>query len=188
MTRQEFRDDVCDWSDLISFCSDIGCSITDDIYDDDGRNGYINEQLYSYYRDGNWEGARDYLKDLDDSDYYGYWRLDDYEDWRYLDGDDFDNYKSDVEEYCVENGEFDDDDTENESGFDDPEYTENDAYTFEEPLPVEVSTAPDEDVNFADLIIASSNAMASCTVDLSKRADTDETNDGQEELEWIPLF
>lgn len=107
MTRQEFIDNVTCMSDLIEFCADVDCDLLCDVYDSEGRDDYINQNLlYDWARELDWELVRNILDDIPT----GY-------DYYYYDGDwtgisDFQDWKQQVLEWCDECDVFSDDEEE----------------------------------------------------------------------------
>lgn len=116
MTRQEFLDDVYDFSGLMDFCYDNDCGICDDVYDDETKDAYINEHL-SGMVDGadGWQSLYRALDDIPTG--YDYYRLDDYGGFNGLGDDDFEDYKSDVLEWMDDNEYWDEDEDDEEEYF-----------------------------------------------------------------------
>lgn len=132
MTRQEFVDEVCSWSDLIDFCSDNRLDFTDDIYDEGGRDDYVNEGLVDMARENTWDELWSILDRIPTG--YEYYRYD-YGDWDGLTDDDFYDLKQEVEEYCARNGYFDDEEEEEpEETEDEPEEEDEEPEEEEEPI------------------------------------------------------
>lgn len=148
MTRAEFYENVTTWWDLKNFCSDEQCDICDDIYDEEGRDDYINDCLMDWARNDSWTELLSKLEDIPTG--YDYYRYDDYGDWVGLDDGDFDEIRDEVAEWMDDNGYWDDDeeeaDDEDEEPIDDEE---------EEP-PVE-----DEDCSLGELFAASATRVQS---------------------------
>lgn len=116
MTRQEFLDDVCDFSELREFCYDNDCSICDDIYDDESKDDYINEHLSDMADDAeDWKSLYCTLRDIPSG--YDYYRLDDYGEFNGLDGADFEDYKDEVLEWMDDNEYWDEDEDDEEEYF-----------------------------------------------------------------------
>lgn len=116
MTRQEFLDDVYDFSELRCFCYDNNCGICDDIYDDESKDDYINEHLLDMAHDADgWQSLYHTLDDIPTG--YDYYRLDDYGDFNGLGDDDFDYYKNDVLEWMDDNEYWDEDEDDEEEYF-----------------------------------------------------------------------
>lgn len=116
MTRQEFLDDVCDFSELRDFCYDNDCGICDDIYDDESKDDYINEHLSDMADDADsWQSLYRTLDDIPTG--YDYYRLDDYGEFNGLDDDDFEDYKNDVLEWMDDNEYWDEDEEDEEEYF-----------------------------------------------------------------------
>lgn len=113
MTRQEFIDDVVDFSDLINFCNDYGLSECEDIYDDYDRDEMINERIVDWAREESWQELRSVLNRLEEGSGYEYYRYnDDYDEWVGLDDDDFEDIKNDVLVYMDDEGLWDEDEEE----------------------------------------------------------------------------
>lgn len=126
MTRQEFLDNVCDFSELRNFCYDNDCGICDDIYDDESKDDYINEHLSDMADDADdWQSLYRTLDDIPTG--YDYYRLDDYGEFNGLDDDDFEDYKDEVLEW-MDNNEYWDEDEDDEEEYFPPE----DEYSEEE--------------------------------------------------------
>lgn len=109
MTRQQFIDEITDWSALIDWCIDNGCSYCDDIYTDEDRDETIDNELVDMAENHNWRGLKDILNDLDSTGAY-YWRRDCGE-WYDAD-DDFNDYFNDVLEWAENNDALEPDDEE----------------------------------------------------------------------------
>lgn len=126
MTRAEFYENVTTWWDLKNFCSDEQCDICDDIYDEEGRDDYINDCLMDWARNESWTELLSRLEDIPTG--YDYYRYDDYGDWVGLDDGDFDEIRDEVAEWMDDNGYWDDDeeeaDDEEDTPFIDPEDAE----------------------------------------------------------------
>ena len=148
MTRAEFYENVTTWWDLKDFCFDENCGICNDIYDEEGRDDYINECLMGWARNDSWTELLSRLEDIPTG--YDYYRYDDYGDWVGLDDGDFNEIRDEVAEWMDNNGYWDDDeeeaDDEDEKPLDDEE---------EEP-PVE-----DEDCSLGELFAASATRVQS---------------------------
>lgn len=95
MTRTEFIENVQSWYDLIDFCYGEGCNYCDDVYDDERKDDYFNDDLVEMARDADsWQDMLSNLNDIPEG--YDYYIRDDYGDWRGASNDDFDEYKDDV--------------------------------------------------------------------------------------------
>lgn len=154
MTRNEFIDSVDRWHELVNFCYDEGCYICDDIYSEDTRDDFINEELVDLARDS--DSWQDLLRNLQNvPDGYDYYERDDYGDWYGLnDYNDFDRYKNDVLEWMDERDAWDEDD-------DEEEYIEPTSYAEDE-TPID-----EEPIAIADLITG-------CNSDFQKIQETAE--------------
>lgn len=115
MTRQDFLDNVTTWDGLIDFCNEIGYDV-DEIYSEDARNDYIEDDIAELVRDVTWREVLTALENYDSISGYDWYLRDDWGEWTGLeDGDaEFDNYKENVEEWAAENDCFDDAEDEDE--------------------------------------------------------------------------
>ena len=139
MTRQEFIDDVNTWGDLFSFCSDEGCELLEDVYDEDG---FVDAVQYDVDEsDYGWMDLKDYLNDL--PEYCGgtMYRRNGFFEYDMLDDDyDFEAYKEDVLRWADDYGRFDEED-----GDDEYDNYSPDAYHY---------TAPVEEEDEDDMVFA----------------------------------
>lgn len=168
MTRNEFLEDVTTFSDLKDFCYNENCSILEDVYDEEGRDDYINECLMDWAREDSWQDLYGRLDNIPTG--YDWYRYDDYGDWCGLDDGDFEEYKGDVLEWADDNGVWDDDeeeDVEEDCFEDEPE--------DDEPAPEE------EDFSVGDLI-------GMCVVALGVIQGEDERRAREEEEEFRRLY
>lgn len=96
MTRNEFIENVQDFGDLITFCYDEGCNYTEDIYDEEGMDEFVDNELYDITRNAGerWYNIRDILNDIQTG--YGYYRIYSISEIVPLYDDDFEDYKCDV--------------------------------------------------------------------------------------------
>lgn len=138
MTRNEFLE-IDNYYDLKNFCWDYDCYECDDIYDTYQLDDYINEHLVDWARDAdNWEELSNRLNDIDTS--YGFYRIDEYGDIKYLDDYEFDDYKESVLAWGDDHDIWDEDEEEEE------EIEENYSSVEEEPRytsPSENTTEPE---------------------------------------------
>lgn len=107
MTRNEFLENVTSFYDLKDFCSDEDCNLLEDVYDEEGRDDFINDCLMDWARDDSWQDLYNRLDSIPTG--YDWYRYDDYGDWCSLDDEDFEEYKNDVLEWADNNGVWDDD-------------------------------------------------------------------------------
>lgn len=105
MYRQEWIDEIADICDLTGFCWDNGYdSEIENVYTSDARDDYIEETVNSW-GDG-WTDLRDYLSNLENSSYYDYWLLDDYDGtWTGIGDYEFNELKEQVLE-ALDNDEW----------------------------------------------------------------------------------
>lgn len=111
MTREEFIENIRSWNDLLQFCYDYDCDYCEDVYDEDAKDDYFNNDIVEMARNADsWQDLYRQLEDIPTG--YDYYINDDY-DWRGADDRDFDNYKSDVlswgDDYDVWDEEDEDD-------------------------------------------------------------------------------
>lgn len=157
MTRAGFFENVTSWWELKDFCGEQGCSLCDNVYDDEARDDYIDENLVNWVRNDTWYDLRNRLDNLDTG--YDYWLLDDYGDWTGLDDGDFYNMKDEVAEWVDNYGDWDDDE---EEADEEPFEEEN-----EEPFEEEDEEPPieDEDCSLGELFAASATRVKSIAED-----------------------
>lgn len=113
MTRNEFINDIVDWGELKDVDNEYGFYILEDIYSNDSRDEYINDELYNDVRHNNytWLEIRGWLDDLDTGYGNGWWQLCD-GDWYDVseEVDLFEDRKNDLLCELDEAGLFDEDD------------------------------------------------------------------------------
>lgn len=132
MTREEFIENVRSWNDLLQFCYDEDCDYCEDVYDEDAKDDYFNEDIVDMARDA--EDWRDLYRQLEDIPTgYDYYINGDY-GWRGADDRDFEEYKSDVLSWGDDNGVWDED-----------EEDEWDEDVLEEEYEVDKASEEDED-------------------------------------------
>lgn len=128
MTRDEFIEGVRCWHELIDFCYDYGCSYCENVYDDEQKDDYFNDDLVEMARNADsWQDMLEELNDIPDG--HDYYIRDDYGDWRGAGTDDFDEYKDDVLRWADDREVWDEDD---EEEYDADESSEEDDETLEE--------------------------------------------------------
>ena len=107
MTRQEFLDEINDFSDLLNFCCDHGLYYMEDVTDDIAA--CLAEDLRDYAREYSWTEIRDWLNGIEDG---GSWyRRDGSFDYVCID-DDFEEWKREVMLEADEIGTFEEEDEE----------------------------------------------------------------------------
>lgn len=146
MTRAEFYENVTTWWDLKDFCSEERCDICDDIYDEEGRDDYINDCLMDWARNNSWSELLAILDGIPTG--YDYYRYDDYGEWEGLDDGDFDELRDEVAEWMDENGYWDDDEEEADDDEEEPFDDEEDAPYID---PEDVEPIDDEDCSLGEL-------------------------------------
>jgi hypothetical protein len=92
MTRSEFWEQVNDWDELLDFCYDNDIYTCEDIYTDDAKNDYINDNLSEYARGvSSWQNLLDILQSVPEGD--DWYILDEYGDFAVADEVDFSDRK-----------------------------------------------------------------------------------------------
>lgn len=61
MTKQEFIDDITTWSELIEFCYNEGIDFCDNVYDAEGYDNRIIDELSDFIQDGSWQDIKNWL-------------------------------------------------------------------------------------------------------------------------------
>lgn len=160
MTRQEFIDNVNNFGDLIDFCSDEGCDYCESIYYEDSFDDLVNDCVSGWARDTGWRDLRDRLNDIPT----GYDWYDTSDEWRGLDGDDFDDYKDDVLSWGDDNEIWDEPEEEDVEDFEIGDAFEDDEEDddYEE---------PEDGCSFEELFAASSSTI--------QKVATDESDDDE---------
>lgn len=110
MTREEFDNDIYNFYDLMSFCDDIGYDL--DVHDTEYVEEWVEDSISNWIRNQSWRSVREDLNDIHSELENGmYFRFDGYGMPECVDGD-FDSYKDDVLDYCIENDIFEEDEEE----------------------------------------------------------------------------
>lgn len=158
MTRNEFLEDVNEWSDLIDFAYDIECDICDDIVQGEDLSSRIAEDFSDYSHEYDWTDIRRWINDIQDGhDYYS--REGSFE-YSVLDEDDFERYKSDVVNYADRFDCWDEEDEEYDDEYSDDEEDEDE-------IDDEEFEVPDEEFSVSDL-------FGFCTKKLAEVAQEEE--------------
>lgn len=132
MTRQQFIDEVNDWWELIDFCNEYECSYCEDVYSEESRDDYINEDLVDMARNADsWSSLLDILNDITTG--YDYYRRTDYDDWEGLGDYEFNDYKNDVLEWADNNEIWEDDE---EEALPEVDYDDDDFVVADEPMSI----------------------------------------------------
>ena len=156
MTREYFIHEVDNWADILSWCSDCGCDVCEDIYDDYGRDDYVNECLVDWARDDSWTELRDRLNGIPDGS--GYYRHTDYDEWENVDYDsDIDEYKESIVEWCDDHDAWDEEDEDPEPEYEPVPYYNSDVAPVLEPI-------EDEGFSAADLFASASEILQTIPV------------------------
>lgn len=176
MTRQEFLDNVENFSDLIVFCCDEGCDICDDVVDSDYWDEWIDDNLVDWARNDSWRDLMSRLNELDEDSGYTFYIYDDYYcEYKGVDddGDDFDRYKSEVLDWADEHGCWEEDEEEEEEEEPAPYRPYGFSDTSEEEEEDEDPT-PDEDCSFDDLIAVAVGCVASFNEETIRKAQEED--------------
>lgn len=144
MTRTEFSE-IQDWQELMDFSDEIGCDAFVDAFWGYDADSFVSDDIDDYMRfNGDWEGLRNELDDLDFSG--GIYIKDGRFDYREISGD-FGEYKDYVFEFCEDHGCFDDEDEDEEEDETEEEDEECEDDTDEE--------AFDDDITLAEFLMPS---------------------------------
>lgn len=160
MTREDYINNVNDWSDFISFCYDEGYDdFVDDIYytDTDSIEELINDDLNCYLENGyGWRDLREVLNDVENVVcHYDYVRGEGCLCYEGLDEVDFESYKQELLERIDELEEWEDED-------DGEIYeinTNNSTVVNEDEEEFDDTPIEPEDVSFEELMISSSEIV-----------------------------
>lgn len=124
MTRSEFIEGIQFWGDLLNFCYDEGCSNCDDVYPEDSKDEYFDDELVNMAREADsWRDMYEKLGDIPTG--YDYYIRDEYDEWRGADIGDFDYRKDDVLEWGDNRGIWDEEDEMDEDELDEDEPDED---------------------------------------------------------------
>lgn len=105
MTKQEWRDDICDFGDFIDFCRGNGYDTwTYDYYDDSGYDDMVEEDIAD--RDCSWWDLRDFLAALPSSRRNRYYHRLGWMDYQELEDEDLQMVLDDLESELEEDGFF----------------------------------------------------------------------------------
>lgn len=150
MTRAEFLDEVTSWYDLIQFCQENRCDLCDDIYDDESKDDYINEQLVDWAREDGWYDLWRRLDNIPTG--YDYYSMDDYGEFSGLDDGDFEDRKDEVIEWADDADFWEEDEEEVED--DEEEFFIDEIDEEEQPI-------EDEECSLGELFASSVNSIKS---------------------------
>lgn len=132
MTRQDFIDNINDFDELIDFCNDYECSYCDDVYSEESRDDYINEDLVDMARyTDSWYSLLNTLYNITTG--YDYYRHTDYGDWEGLGDYEFNAYKNDVLEWADDQDIWEDDE---EEPLPEDDEDEDDDFVADEPISI----------------------------------------------------
>lgn len=168
MTRQDFIENVNEWYELLEFCRHEDCDVCEDVYSDDDKDDYINENFRYLVEEHNWWTLRDILNDIPTGD--GYYLYENINDWRELDDEDFEEFKGSVLQW-MDNGGYWEEEEEYE------EYEEEPFVENVNPIdPYDAVPIEDEDISLPELLSACDKELRSI-----KKA-TDEDNEADNEV------
>lgn len=157
MTRQDFRDDVTWWPDLIEVCQENGCDVCDDVYSAEDMDVSLCDSIREDLEHNMWHSVKEKLEYIDWEGDEVYYRRDGEWDWKALDDDDFYSYKDAVEEWMDDNGYFDDDDDEEDEDEVESEFPEYPAPP--KPAEVEEPEIEPEPIGIAELFTISNSQL-----------------------------
>ena len=104
ITVSEFREQMYGFGELKEFCWQNNLYYTDEIYSDESRDSYIEEEISYYNQNDGWRDAKDYLSYIS-TDHNDWWRFNpDYGEWYVADDEDFDAIFSECLEWALEQG------------------------------------------------------------------------------------
>lgn len=126
MTKREFDENILDFGDLKEVCGEIGCDLLDDVIYGSELDEYVDDDLTYVANDWGWRDIRSSLYDIDEGE--DYYRRDGMLEYKVMDENDFETYKSDVYEY-MEDGEYFDPDEEETEDAEDTEFAVEDVDT-----------------------------------------------------------
>lgn len=170
MTRDEFMDNINDFSELLEFCSDEDCEICADIYRDDDYDREVEDDIAN--AGYGWRALRDYLSDLPTG--YDYYRRNGSFDYDGLDDRDFEDYKSEVAAWMDDGGWWDEDEPEDD--------WEPEEEPFEEEEPDDPDSFDADDVDFVQVFVEASESFAAVAT-ANARQLAQERQDIEESLE-----
>lgn len=171
MTREEFIENIQCWSDLIGFCCDEGCDYCDDVYDEDAKDGYFDDELVEMAR--NADDWRDLYRQLEDiptgCDYY---IRNAYDEWHGADDEDFDNYKEDIlswgDNSDIWDEEEEDDEDEGEEIFDE------ECPVYEAPKEEEDYEEPEEGCSLGELFTSCTSKFQTIEIEAEQERKREE--------------
>lgn len=165
MTRGEFIENVQCWSDLLSFCYDEGCDYCEDIYTEDSKDEYFNDDIVEMARYAdNWQDLYRQLDDIPTG--YDYYINDD--GWRGADDDDFEEYKSDVLQWADDEEVWDEEDDEDEDVLEE-EYEADEASDADED-----SEVLEEGCSLGELFTSSATKLQTIEIEVERNREQEE--------------
>lgn len=166
MTREEFIENVQSWNDLLQFCYDENCDYCEDVYDEDAKDDYFNNDIVDMAR--NAEDWRDLYRQLEDIPTgYDYYICGDY-GWHGADDGDFDEYKSDVLSWGDDREVWDEDDEEDEW---DEDVLEEDYETDESSEDDEDSETLEEGCSLGELFTSSVTKLQTIEIEAEQERE-----------------
>jgi len=169
MTRQDFIEEVSNFSELIDFCAETGCSELEEVYDEYTYYEIINEDIVQWARDGDWKSLYNILDSLPDG--YDYYTCE-YGEWTGLGWDEFHDYKENVLLWADRNEAFD----EEEEPETEPEEDECEEYE---------GFAEEEEISLLDMMCDEAPAHETESKEEEKLEEYEvEWNADVQELEW----
>jgi hypothetical protein len=159
MTRQEFIQEIDNniWN-LHDFCYDNGYDYYfDDIYSNESRDDFINEEMADRSRDLTWEEMCSWLNDFPPSGEYDWWYTDGWGEWRGVDDDYLEGLINDIANELEADGYFDEEEEEEEDIDEDDEEEDIDFGSFFSECHTEsdrfISQDTDDDGEIDDLLV-----------------------------------
>lgn len=71
MTKNDFLQDITDWSELLDFCKETTCPLCDDIIPEVNLNPYVINEIKKATENITWQNLKEHLNEIDDlCDFY----------------------------------------------------------------------------------------------------------------------
>ena len=166
MKRSEFADRIVYLSDLISFCIEEDCPVTDELMDADARDECIDSELMDYAREESWYEVQDWLNSLSASSEYDFWRKDEWGDWIGYDDSDIAAFEDDVIEWMDDHDQWDPEDDEEEE--------EEEVEEIDDPSEPEEEPEVVCEVDVINLMSESFNAVATAFLQQLRSAEAEQ--------------
>lgn len=71
MTKNEFLQDITEWSELLDFCKETNCPLCDDIIPEENLNPHVIKEIKIATENMTWQNLKEQLNEIDDlCDFY----------------------------------------------------------------------------------------------------------------------